>query len=212
VGSQPAHHADVRLDPVPAQAAAVEDAVVGGDVPRVGVLETGLVAVEAVGVLHHELPRPQDAGPRSRLVALLHLELVEDQGQVAIGADLARHVIGDGLLVGHREHQRTVVSVAQAKELGDLGAPGAAPELLRLQDGHQQLPGADRVELLPDDLLDAPMHSPARRQPCPHARSELPHEARADHQHVRDRLGVRRSVLQGGQEVLAEPGHRTGER
>ena len=100
-----AHHPDVGLDPVPLEAAAVEDPVVGLDVELVAAVEPLGVAVEAVGVLHRELAGAQHAGPRPRLVALLDLEVVEDQRQLAVGADVVGDVVGDGLLVRHRQHQ-----------------------------------------------------------------------------------------------------------
>ncbi len=70
-----AHHADVRLDPVPAQAAAVVDVRVGLGLRLVGRIQARLVAIERVRVLHHELARAQDARARARLIALLHLHL-----------------------------------------------------------------------------------------------------------------------------------------
>ena len=78
--AEAAHHPDVGLDSVPAQTAAVEDAVVGLHVQPVGCVEALLVAVERVGVLHDELARAQDAGARAWLIALLDLDVVEDQG------------------------------------------------------------------------------------------------------------------------------------
>ncbi len=44
-------------------------------------------------------------GARARLVALLDLEVVDDQRQVAVGAHELGDVEGDRLLVGHREHE-----------------------------------------------------------------------------------------------------------
>ena len=103
--AQPAHHADVGLDPVEAQAGALHDPIVGAHVQLVALFQARLVAVEGVGVLHDELARAKHAGARPRLVALLYLEVVEDQRQVAIGAHQLRHVERHGLLVRHREHE-----------------------------------------------------------------------------------------------------------
>ncbi len=202
-----AHHADVGLDAVPAQAGAFHDAVVGADVQLVALVEAGGVAVEGVGVLHDELARAQHPGARARLVALLDLEVVEDQRQVAVGAHGLRDVRGDGLLVGHREHELGALAVLQLEELLDRVAPGLAPRLGGLQHGHQQLLPADRVHLLADDSHDALVHAPAGGQPAPHAGADLADQPGADHQLVRDRLGVGGGLLLGGQQVLGEAGH-----
>ena len=139
VRARAAHHPDVRLDPVPAQAAAVEDPVVGLDVQAVGLVEPLLVAVEAVGVLHDELARAQHPGARPRLVALLDLQVVEDQRQVAVRAHLPRDVEGDRLLVRHRQHERALGAVLELEQLRDLAAAGAVPQLPGLEHRHQHL-------------------------------------------------------------------------
>ena len=101
-----AHHADVRLDHPVGQPAAVVDALVDLDVALVALLQPLLVAVEAVGVLHQELARAQDAALGPRLVPLLGLDVVPDLGQVAVAAQLARGMEGDHLLVREGEHVR----------------------------------------------------------------------------------------------------------
>ncbi len=184
VRAETAHHPDVALHPVPAQPGAIHHAVVGADVQRVALLHAGPVAVEAVGVLHHELPCAQHPGARARLVALLDLEVVDDQRQVAIGAHGLGDVEGDGLLVGHREHELRALAVVQLEQLLDLDPARLAPRLGRLEHRHQHLLAADRVHLLADDLHDPLVHAPARRQPGPHAGAQLPDETGADHQLV----------------------------
>src|ERR1700683_3249140 len=76
----------------------------------------------------------------ARLVALLDLEVVEDQRQVAIGAHGLGNVEGDGLLVGHREHQLGALAVGQLEQLLDLDAAGLAPRGGRLGHRAQALP------------------------------------------------------------------------
>ena len=207
VRAQPAHHPDVRLDPVPLEPAAVEDAVVGLDVQVVAVLQAVRVAVERVGVLHDELARPQDARARARLVPLLDLDVVEDQRQVAVGAHHLRDVHRHVLLVRHGEHQVGAPAVLEAELLVEPVAPAALPQLGGLEHRHQHLLRADRVELLAHDLLGAPVHPQARGQPRPEPRADLADEARPDHQLVRERLRVRGRELLGGQEVAVQPGH-----
>ena len=167
VRAEAAHEPHVALHAVPLEARSVEDAVVGLHVEPVGRVEALGVAVEGVGVLHDELARPQQPGARARLVAFLRLEVVEDLGQVAVRAHLARDVPGDVLLVRHREHQVGAAPVLELEQLVDVVAARSLPQLRRLEDGHQHLPRADRVELLADDLLDPPVRPPARREKCP---------------------------------------------
>jgi hypothetical protein len=198
VGVGAAHHPDVGLDPVPVDADALEDPVVGRDVLLIPDVEAFRVTVERVRVLHDELARPQDRRAGPRLVALLRLEVVEDLRQVAIGAHDARHVERHVLLVRHREDEVGALAVLQLQQLRDRVAARALPQLRGVQHGHQHLEPADRVHLLADDLHDVLVHAPARRHPRPEARSELPDHAGADEQLVRQRLRVCGRLLLSG--------------
>src|SRR5918997_1106668 len=144
---------------------------------------------------------------RGRLVPLLRLEVVEDLRQVAVGADLPGYVPGDVLLVAHREQEVGAAAVLELEELVDVVAARAPPGLRRLDHRHQHLHRADRVELLADDLLDLAMRPPAGRQPGPKAGADLPGEACADGQAVRDGLGVGRRLARGREEIAGKPGH-----
>ena len=188
VRAEAAHHADVRLDPVPAQPAAVEDAVVRLYVQLVGRVEALLVAIEAVGVLHDELARPQHAGARPRLVALLDLEVVEDQRQVAVGPHVPGDVVGDGSPRASSPARAAGRSDPRGGTAPGSRAPGPLPELRRLEHRHQHLLPADRVHLLADDLLDragaraspragrstCPRRAAARARHAPSARARSP--------------------------------------
>ena len=210
VGADAAHHPDVGLDPVPLQAAAVEHAVIRGAVALVGSVEPGTVAVERVGVLHHELAGPEHSGSRPGLIALLDLEVVEDQRQVTVGLDRGGYVPGDYLLVRHRQHHVRAPAVLELEQLRDRIAPGAAPGLGRMEHRHQHLLPPDRVHLLANDLDNPLMHPPAGREPAPQSGTDLTDQAGADHQLVRDRLGVRRGLALGRKEVGREQGHGEG--
>ena len=198
VGAEAAHHPHVGLHAVPLEAGAVEDPVVGAGVEVVGGREALLVAVEAVGVLHDELARAQYARARARLVALLDLEVIEQLGQVPVGAHLPGHVVGERLLVGHREHHVGAAAVLELEQLLDRIAAGALPQLGGLEHRHEHLQAPHGVHLLPHDLLRSAMHAPAGRHPGPHAGTQLAHQPGAHHQLVRHRLGVRGRLLLGG--------------
>ena len=207
VGAEAPHHPHVRLHPIPLEARAVEDAVVGLDVQLVGAIEAVRVAVEAVGVLHDELARSQHPGARPRLVALFGLEVIEDLGQVAVGANLARHVEGHVLLVCHRQHEIGAAPVLQPEDLVDVVAARSLPELGGLEHRHQQLGRSDRVELLADDLLRLAMGAPAGGEPGPHARADLARQPGAHEQPVGRRLGVGRRLPQSWEEIAGKPRH-----
>ena len=213
VRPRPAHHPDVGLDPVPLQAAAIEDLVVGLAVLVVAHVQPRRVAVERVRVLHDELAGAQHAGARARLVALLDLEVVEDLRQVAVGPHDLRDVGGDDLLVRHRQHHVRAAPVLEAEQLAADRVVAAAllPDLGRVEHRHQHLVPADRVDLLADDLHGLLMHAPAGREPAPQAGAHLPDHPGAHQQLVRERLGVGGRLLLGRKEVLAQTRHRGAE-
>ena len=163
VGPDAAHRPHVGLHPVPLEAGAVEDPVVGAGLEVVGGAQALLVAVEGVGVLHDELARAQDPGARPRLVPLLGLDVVRHQRQVAVGADGPGHVEGDGLLVGHGQHHLRAAPVLELEQLVDPVAAALLPQLRRGDHRHQHLQAADGVHLLADDLLGLAVRSQARR-------------------------------------------------
>jgi hypothetical protein len=177
-------------------------------VQLVGALEALGVAIEGVGVLHDELARAQHPGARARLVALLRLEVVEHHRQVAVGAHGLGHVEGHDLLMSHGQHHLRPPAVLQAELLCQPVASCLLPQLGWVHDRHQQLLGADGVELLAHDLHRLLMGPPARGQPGPEAGAELADEPGAHHQLVRERLGVTGRLLLGGQQVAGQARHR----
>ena len=156
VADRAAHHARVALDHHAVDAAARVDAVVGADVQPVALLQRLVAHVEAVGVLHDELARAQDAALGPRLVALLGLEVVPHLRELLVAVDLPRGEPGDDLFVRHGQRHVGALAVLEAEHLAADGVPAAAllPDLRRLHDRHEHLLAADGVHLLADDLLD----------------------------------------------------------
>ena len=77
LGLRAAHGAGLGLDDDVLETELVEDPDVGVPVLLVARVETGVVDVEGVGVLHHELAAAKQAGAGPRLVAVLGLDLVD---------------------------------------------------------------------------------------------------------------------------------------
>ena len=140
------------------------------------------------------------------LVAELPLDVVEVQRQLLVGLHVGAEDLGDHLLVGRAVQQLALVPVGDAQHLRAVGVVAAAlaPQVGQLQGRHQQLDGAGAVHLLAHDLLDLLQHPQAQRQPGIDAGGLLPDHAGAQHQPVRDDLGLGRGFLQDGQEIARQ--------
>ncbi len=204
-GHAAADLAGVGLDGTVVHAHAIADAPVRLAHLVVGLLQRLLVGVEAVGVLHDELAAAQKPEARTDLVAELHLDLVQRQRQLLVGAQLVAHEGGDELLVGGPEAELAVVTVDEAHELGAVVVPAAAlvPQLAGLQRRHHDLLRADAVHLLAHDVLHLGQHALAQRQEGVHARCRLADEARAQKQPVAGDLRVGGILLERGRVQLA---------
>ena len=204
VGQAATHDAHIRPNHDGGQAQPVEDAGVGRVVGQVGGVQPGLVGVERVRILHHELAHADQAAARSRLVTELGLEVVDDGRQLPVALDQVAQQVGNDLLVGHGQHHVPATAVLETDQLGaDLGvAAGLLPELGGVDDRHLHLLAADPVDLLADHLLDALLHAEAQRQERVDAGPQLPHVAGAHEQPVADHLGLGRIVAEAGEEEV----------
>ncbi len=96
--------------------------------------------------------------------------------------------------------------VLDAQHLRTIGvvAAGLAPEIGELQRRHQQFDRPGPVHLLADDLRDLLQDAEAERQPGIDAGRLLPDHAGAQHQPVRDDLGLFRSFAENRQEITGK--------
>ena len=197
-----AHGAGHRLDDDVVEAEAVEDADVGLAVQLVALVEPGGVDVEGVAVLHDELAAAQHARTRTRLVAVLRLDLVDRERQVLVGAVEVLDREGEHLLVGRAEQVVGALAVLEAEDVVAVLGPAAGrlEGLLGQQRGEEQLLGADGVHLLADDPLDVAQHAQAEGQPRVDAGADAADVAGADEQAVARDLCVRRVLAKGSQE------------
>ncbi len=169
----------VGLDEQCRQPAAGIDILVGLEHPVVATGEPFFIGIKAVEVLHGELADPEQAGSGAGLVAELGLNLVEEQGQVAVAPDILADQLGNNLFVGRPETQVAVSTVAQGKQplTEGLVSPSFLPQLQRLEDGHHQLLPPGRVHLLPDDILYLFECPPGQGQVGVHAGGYLSYHA-----------------------------------
>ncbi len=183
-----------------------EDTQIGDEHALIGAPRRGLVDIEGIGVLHQEFAPAHDAEARPLLVAKLPLDMVEVLRQVAIGTDIRTEDLRDHVLVGRPVEQFALVPVFYAQHLWAVSvvAAGLAPEIGELQGRHEQLDRPGPVHLLTDDLRDLLQHPEAERQPGIDARRLLPDHACAQHQPVRDDLGLFRIFAENGQEIAGK--------
>ena len=179
---------------------------VGAVLRPVAHVQAGLVAVAAVGVLHHELADADQAASCPRLVAPLRLEVIDLHRQLAIRLDDVGQQQGDDLLVGHREDHVAAVAVLEAAQLraDRVVAAAGPPDVGRMHDRHLHLLGADAVLLLADDLLDAVVDPLAERQQRVDPRTQLADVAGAQQQPMGGHLGVGRVVAKRGEEEVGQ--------
>jgi len=90
----------VGLNLFESQAASFENIGIGLCHLVVGVLGVFFISVKAVSVLHHEFPSAHDAESGPDFIAELGLNLVQQNGELAIGFDFPSHDIRDDLLMG----------------------------------------------------------------------------------------------------------------
>ena len=202
LGLRATHGAGLGLDDHVLEAEAVEDPDVGVAVLLVRHVEAGVVDVEGVGVLHHELAPAQQPRAGTSLVAVLRLDLVDRQRQVLVGRVEVLDDKGEHLLVGRTEQVVVALAVLEAEDAVAVLRPasGRLVGLAGQQGREQQLLGAHRVHLVADDLLDLAQHPQAERQPAVNAGSSPADVAGAQQETVARHLGVRRILAQGADE------------
>ena len=208
--SLPADGAAVGLGHQDGQAAPAVDVPVGPGHGLVAFIQAVVAGVEAVGVFHGEFTHPDEAGPGPGLVPELGLDLVEDDGEVPVALDVGLDDVGDDLLVGGGQHQRTAPPVFQREQVVAEGgaAAGLLPELGGLEGGHEDFLAARRVHLLTDDVLDLAQGAPGQGQVGVDPGGDLVNQAGAEHEAVAGRLGLGRVLPQGAGNQL---GHSHGD-
>ena len=183
-----------------------EGAQIGGELLVVGMARARLIEVEGVGVLHQKLARAHHAEARPHLVAELPLDVIEVERQILVGAHRGAEDLGDHLLVGRPVQHVAVVPVADAQHFLAviIVASGFAPEIGRLDGRHQDFDRACAVLLLADDGADLVQDPDAKRQPGVAAGRLLADHAGAQHQPMRDDLGLFGRLLEDRQEIAGQ--------
>ena len=183
-----------------------EGAQIGDEHLVVGMPRAGLIDVERIGVLHQELAPAHQPEARPHLVAELPLDVIEVERQILVRAHIGAEDVGDHLLVGRPEQHVALVPILDAQHLLAVVvvASALAPQIRGLDGRHQQLDRAGAVLLLAHDLADLVEHAQAERQEGINPGRLLPHHAGAQHQPMRDDLGLLRRLAQDRQEIAGQ--------
>ena len=189
-----------------AQAQALEDALIGVALSLVGGVQSLVIDVERVGVLHDELTAADQAGARAGLVAVLRLNLVKGGGQVLVRGvhvldEEREHLLVRGgqqvvaaLTVVELEQRRAVLFPAVRCLVGVSGDQAREVHLLCTH----------RVHFLADDVLDLAQRTQAEGQPRVNAGGTAANVTGANQQLVGIDLGVSRVLTQSSQEESRE--------
>ncbi len=206
MGQAAAHDPDVGRDHDRLESEPLEDPDVGAALRLVAGVEARLVAIAAVGILHHEFANADEPAARARLVPPLGLEVIDHHRQLTPGLDDVGQQQPDDLLVGHRQDHLAPVAILEPGQLGAdrVVASAGLPDVGRMDDRHLHLLAADPVHLLADDLLDALVDTEAERQQRVDPRSELADIARPQQQAMRRHLRIGGVVAQAREEEVGQ--------
>ena len=160
-----AYSAGVSLYRSEVKSAPREDLLVRFVHVLIALVETFLVAVERIRVLHDELSAPHQSESRSCLVSVLRLDLVKIHRQLSVGVDVCPHDVCEYLLMRRSEAELTSVSVLYSPELRSVRVPSAGflPELRRLDSRHMYLLSSCSVHLFSDYSFDLSQRPPSER-------------------------------------------------
>ena len=201
-----AHRAGLRGHDDNLQAQALKDALIGGAVRHVRLVQALIVNVEGVGVLHDELAAAQQARAGARLIAVLGLNLVQVDRQVLVGGVQVLHQQGEHFLVGGRQQHVCTLTVLEAEEVIAVLVPAVSclVGLAGQQCGEVNFLRADGVHLFADDVLDLAQYLQAQGQPGVHAGGRAADVTGADQQLVAGDLGVYGVLAQSAHEEVGK--------
>ena len=187
--------------------AAREDGGVGLGHRVVRALKGIIVRVEGIGVLHRELPHPDQAAACAGLVAELGLNLVHPLWQLSIRLHRLAEQVGGGLLMRWGKDVLPLPTVQQPEEDRAVGLIPARllPQLQRLNGGHMQLLRPGPLHLFADNLLDLAEAAPGQRHVGVDAGCQLGDQPRPQRELMVGGLGLRGGLPQSAPKKRAHP-------
>ena len=162
--------------------------------------------VKIVAILHQEFAPPHHAETRADLIAELPLDVIQCQRKVLVRRHVAAEDICNQLFIRRTIQHVAVMPVANAQHLFAIIVipPAFAPQIGRLQRGHQQRDMPCTHLFLMHDIFQLPQHLEAQRQPGIDPGGGLLDHPRPQHQAVRGDLGLGGGFLENGQEIAGQ--------
>ena len=147
MGKTAANGAGISFHTFKAQAAAAKDAGIGSVHCLIGLIRGGFVQIKAVAVLHNEFPAANETEARSYFVPEFRLNLIEIEGQLAVGMHFPAHQVGNNLFVGWTKTVIPVMAIFEPQEFFAIDLPAARflPEFRGLDRRQQDFLGAGPV-------------------------------------------------------------------
>ena len=162
--------------------------------------------VEIIAVFHQKLAAPHHPKAWAHFVAELPLHLIQRQRQVFITADMGAEHIGEHFLGGGRKQHIPALPVLHPQHFIAVAviASAFAPQIGRLQRGHQHRNMAGSNLFFVNDILKLAQHFKAHRQPRIDPGAGLLDHPCAQHQPMADNLGIDGVFFQHGHKVAGQ--------
>ena len=163
-------------------------------------IQSCLVAVKAISILHNEITAAHQAKARTAFVAELVLDLIEVERQLTVGAHIALYQCSNHLLVRRSQAIFMAMTILQTYHFGTIGIPASAflPDFSRLHNRHHDFLCACMVHLLADDVFNLFNYTPCQRQIGVHTVGGFTHKAGTQKQLMAGNFGLTRHLTQCG--------------
>ena len=184
------------------QAQTLKDALVGIALILVGNIQTSIINIEGICVLHDELTASNQTRARTSFITILRLDLVDRQRQVLVRGVLILHQEGEHLLVGRSQEVVPTLTVLQLEQGRTIFIPaiGRLVRLCRKKRRKVNFLSANTVHLLTNNCLYLAQQAQAKRKPRVDTGGSTTNVARTDKELMGNNFGISRIFAQSAQE------------
>ena len=184
------------------QAQTLKDALVGIALILVGNIQTSIINIEGICILHDELTAADQTCARTGFITILRLDLVNRQRQVLVRGVLILHQEGEHLLVGRSQEIVPALTVLQLEQSRTIFIPaiGRLVRLCRKKRRKVNFLSADTVHLFTNNCLYLAQQTQAKRKPRVDTGGSTTNVARTDKELMGNNFGISRIFAQSAQE------------